>query len=1267
MRNCLVLGSRRSGSSMVVGALSCAGYHIGEAQLSPHGDELDAINDELLLEHISLGDRHRYVDRRLAIPNASAEGPMPAALEDKARAALSATPWCFVDSRFCFTLDAWRPLIDDAALVCTFRHPSVAATSMVDEAGRSIDLDHAFALWTATYRAILDKQAGEGDWLFLHHDQLQTEAGRARLSEFVGATIDRSLPIADAASPGGPAEAPESALELYAELCARASYRDDEGIHAALAVAVIAFVHDGEESLVPRLIRNVRSQRGVATRLVLIDSTSGGALATRCNTVGAVVLPRASVSRGRSLRAAVLTCDEPFIALAHPACQSLPSHLAHSVDALGEGIEIVTCDYLLADARNRFVDRSSPDQMGGAPGPFWEAGLVAQREALQSLVQGAFYPSELEVLRRLRAAGRAAHLSDAGFFAQLRDYENAFARAMDDATLLTLQTDRTAPEIVALTVCIASEGEASLDACIESFARQLVPTGTHEIVVVHDARSSSAAERVAADRVDCAVSVRHIHATAPDRHARLNTAMSIARGEFVLLTSAATIAAPGLVEAHLHAQRRRFGTPVAVMGTIEPDASRHTALAEHLARRAAGGNPQRDAHDFRVGNVSVPLDAACHAGGFDESLGAGAEIDFALRLDALGVDFVAARGAHATSAVVPSFAELRARTVATARAEIGLSLQHPEAARRFGTVDATAALEVDGALVALEHAIEEFGRVDVGALAQLEGTYAELATEVLGHVDAELPTLEAAWRRRGHALGLRDRGLETLDGIFAAGAGRWPISSEATVRLLAWPDWTDPQALHELMRRVRPLASEPFAALLLCFDTRVDGERDAAIANLQRAFTAQLPGDATLEVVLEESSLGPNEIVRLGRSVDAVLPLGCEPEGFFRLVAAEPLRSAAEVARWRDRFREVENASNDTRDSMCALPELTVIVSTCDRPVALRTLLGRLTQQDLDPSRFEVLVVDDGSTEPIASSIPSRSFPFSLRILRQPLGGSAQARNLALQHASAELVLFLDDDVLPASDVLRRHVEAQRRSGAPCAVAGALPLAKRHCAHSLGALVGGTDTRSARGELRRGVLHDGLCFETGHISVPRSALRAVGGFDTALPYGEGAGWDLGLRLEREAGIRVLFDPAIVCERDRPSSAAALVERARVLGWMAHQVQAKHGDLELLPVPAWPLDDEGWTMLGAKLEQHADECARIVRSIAALSEKELREGSGPVAVESVRGPIATARDIALLQGALLAKRGARPRDDQAASEFELPTATAFTPAATGTGG
>ncbi|HTJ78568.1 MAG TPA: glycosyltransferase family 2 protein [Rariglobus sp.] len=78
----------------------------------------------------------------------------------------------------------------------------------------------------------------------------------------------------------------------------------------------------------------------------------------------------------------------------------------------------------------------------------------------------------------------------------------------------------------------------------------------------------------------------------------------------------------------------------------------------------------------------------------------------------------------------------------------------------------------------------------------------------------------------------------------------------------------------------------------------------------------------------------------------------------------------------------------------------------------------------------EIILVDDGSTPPLAEALPELQSDPLVKVIRQPNQGSIVARLTGLASASGEFILFLDSDDLIAPEKLRLHAQALRASKA---------------------------------------------------------------------------------------------------------------------------------------------------------------------------------------------------------------------------------------------
>lgn len=116
--------------------------------------------------------------------------------------------------------------------------------------------------------------------------------------------------------------------------------------------------------------------------------------------------------------------------------------------------------------------------------------------------------------------------------------------------------------------------------------------------------------------------------------------------------------------------------------------------------------------------------------------------------------------------------------------------------------------------------------------------------------------------------------------------------------------------------------------------------------------------------------------------------------------------------------------SNRAHHFMATWPSISVVIPTYNRRQVLARILSTIFDQDFPADAYEVIVAVDGSNDGTAGFVRTLKSPCRLRVIEQPNGGPASARNAGLRLACGDLVLFLDDDLLCDRGLLREHAAA---------------------------------------------------------------------------------------------------------------------------------------------------------------------------------------------------------------------------------------------------
>lgn len=241
-------------------------------------------------------------------------------------------------------------------------------------------------------------------------------------------------------------------------------------------------------------------------------------------------------------------------------------------------------------------------------------------------------------------------------------------------------------------------------------------------------------------------------------------------------------------------------------------------------------------------------------------------------------------------------------------------------------------------------------------------------------------------------------------------------------------------------------------------------------------------------------------------------------------------------------------------------PAISTVICTHNRCALLREALASLTAQSLASSQFEVIVVNDGSTDATPAVVAEFAGRLPLTVLNQANGGLSAARNTGWRAARAPLVAYLDDDARAAPDWLERILAAFAAAPAAAVVGG--PVHPRWETSRPDWLpdnlllfltifnLGPQEIRSI----------DEPVFAGASMAMPRTWLEATGGFDqrlgrrgsSLLSHEESAWWE----IVRDRGGFGLYRPDIVADHFVPAARATRTWFRRRLYWEGVSMQVR---------------------------------------------------------------------------------------------------------------
>ena len=224
---------------------------------------------------------------------------------------------------------------------------------------------------------------------------------------------------------------------------------------------------------------------------------------------------------------------------------------------------------------------------------------------------------------------------------------------------------------------------------------------------------------------------------------------------------------------------------------------------------------------------------------------------------------------------------------------------------------------------------------------------------------------------------------------------------------------------------------------------------------------------------------------------------------------------------------------------------LSVIVPAYNAARTLPVCLAALEDQTLPRSSYEIIVVDDGSTD--ATREIARGY--GVRLLTQPNHGPAVARNLGVQAAQGEILLFTDADCAPARDWMAAMMDPL----VDPEVVGVKGVYRTRQREVVARFVQ-AEYEDKYDKMRRERYID---FVDTYAAAYRSCVFADGqGFDPAFPRASGEDVELSYRLVRR-GYKMVFAPGAVVYHQHVASVSDYLRRKYYVGYWRVRMYRKH--------------------------------------------------------------------------------------------------------------
>ncbi|HZO98778.1 MAG TPA: glycosyltransferase [Terriglobia bacterium] len=246
------------------------------------------------------------------------------------------------------------------------------------------------------------------------------------------------------------------------------------------------------------------------------------------------------------------------------------------------------------------------------------------------------------------------------------------------------------------------------------------------------------------------------------------------------------------------------------------------------------------------------------------------------------------------------------------------------------------------------------------------------------------------------------------------------------------------------------------------------------------------------------------------------------------------------------------------------MADLSVIIPTYNRKGILLKTLRAYEQQLGHEEILEILVLDDNSVDGTAEAVMeySKGTRVPVRYFGLTHRGQAALRNYGIREAQGRLVLFGDDDIVPANCLVKQHVAwHEKHSDTSVAVLGLVEWAPEVRPTPFMEWLSKDGVLFGFGHLRAGQEVDARFFYSCNVSLKRSFLIENGVFDEDF---RGYGFEdteLGFRLSKK-GLRILYNPHAVGYHHKRVSFADACERAVQVEEARQVLATKEGGIYL---------------------------------------------------------------------------------------------------------